>query len=74
MSTQKSERLDSSKVLEWAQRRKRFSTAQVAKTFAVRPNQASAAIAILRIKQVVERDESAGKQSNDKSSRWVFTG
>lgn len=65
-------KLDSSKVLQFAQKEKRFTTADVVKRFRTSPGQAAAAIAILRIKEVLERDQ-PGKD-DDGHSRWVFTG
>jgi hypothetical protein len=65
--------LDSNEVLKFAQRRKKFSTKQVADHFQVGFQQAAAGIAILRIKEVLERGPASTSKS-DRSSRWVYVG
>jgi hypothetical protein len=67
-------RLDSSKVLEYVKKHKNFSTAEIAKVFRAKHLQAAAAIAILRIKEVVDHGPKASSSSSDQSSRWVYTG
>lgn len=67
-------KLDSNEVLKYARRRKTFSTQQVADHFGVSKQQAAAGIAILRIKEVLERAEMAGVSNGDNSSRWTYTG
>lgn len=66
------ERLDSSRVLTYARKKKRFSTMDVANKFKVKKLQASAAIAILRIKEVIVRDDPS--KDADGVSLWVWTG
>lgn len=65
-------RLDSTKVLEWAKKKKSFTTAQVQDTFKVTKMQAAAGIAILRIKEVVE--PASPPKTDTGVSRWVYTG
>ena len=61
---------DSTDVLTWMQKRKITSTQEVADRFGIRFNQATANIAILRIKGVIERSDTP-EGSTDQSSRWV---
>lgn len=65
-------RLDSSKVAEFARKAKRFTTDSVATRFRVGKQQAAAAIAILRIKEVVQPDTPAKDPHG--SSRWAWSG
>lgn len=65
-------RLDSSKVLEWAKKKKTFTTSDVQTIFKVTKMQAAAGIAILRIKEVVEPASPA--KTDTGVSRWVYTG
>jgi hypothetical protein len=63
-------RLDSDKVLSFAKTKKRFSTDDVARKFSVGRQQAAAAIAILRLKSLLNKDpQGAGP---DGSSRWIL--
>jgi hypothetical protein len=65
---QEKKRLDSDKVLEFAKEKTNFSTDQVARKFKVPRQQAAAAIAILRLKSLLERGEP--KTAADGSSAW----
>ena len=67
-------KLDSNEVLKYARRRKTFSTQQVADHFGVSKQQAAAGIAILRIKEVLDRVEATGVSNGDDSSRWAYKG
>lgn len=71
ISTPIESRLDTARVIEYVRRRRSFTTDEVAEKFKVRRGQAAAAIAIMRIKEVVERAE---PRSRNGSSHWVFTG
>ncbi len=64
--------LDSSKVLEHVKKVKKVTTQTVADKFKVKFQQAAAAIAILRIKEVIKPD-SPSKDSNG-ISRWIWCG
>lgn len=66
------QRLDSSKVAEYAKKSKIFTTDGVATHFRVGRQQAAAAIAILRIKETVH----PGKPAKDPNgtSRWTWVG
>lgn len=57
-------------VLPYVRRRKVFSTGSVASQFNVSNGSATALVAILRIKRVIEKD---GKAS-DGTSQWRYTG
>jgi hypothetical protein len=64
--------LDSDKVLEFfKKRRKVLSTQDIATRFKVRPQQAAAAVAILRIKSAVEPAEPS--KTLEGVSRWQLT-
>lgn len=65
-------RLDSKLVLKHIKKHKHFTTDQIAEYFKKTRLQAAAAIAILRIKEVVEPDDPA--KDADGSSRWVYIG
>jgi hypothetical protein len=73
-SPDQTQRLDSKKVLAHIQKHKHFSSKQVARRFRVRLTQAVAAIAILRIKEVVEPGMPPDPDDKDQSSRWIYTG
>lgn len=66
------EKLNTQKVIEFAKKKGRFTTAQVASKFKATKMQAAACIAIMRIKEVVQRDTPGKTRSG--SSRWIFTG
>lgn len=57
-------------VLAWMAKRKVTSTKEIADRFKIRLSQATANVAILRIKKAIERVETPA-DSNDQSSRWV---
>jgi predicted HTH transcriptional regulator len=59
---------DSMEVLEYIKVRGQASTEQVAKKFKIRPTQAAANLAILRIKGAITPQGKGNGQ--DKSSRW----
>jgi hypothetical protein len=71
-SVKSTERLDSSKVAEFARRTRRFTTDRVATQFKVTRQKAAAAIAILRIKETVEPDVPAKDPAG--VSRWIWVG
>ena len=75
MSTKKSTSSDnkanSLDVLEWIKKRKLVSTNEIAAHFGIRPMQAAANVAILRIKNAVEPAQ-IPERSNDQSSRWSY--
>lgn len=65
---EETKRLDSDKVLEFAKTKDTFSTDDVARRFRVPRKQAAAAIAILRLKSLLDRGEP--RTAKDGSSAW----
>lgn len=67
-----SKRLDTTKVIEYVKKKKRFTTMDIARQFKVSKMQGAAAVSIMRIKEIVEADTPA--KTEDGVSRWVYTG
>lgn len=61
--------LDTKLVIKYVRRRKSFTTDDVARRFRVSRGQAAASVAIMRIKDVVERAHPARRRG---SSHWAF--
>jgi hypothetical protein len=68
---QQAQRLDTNQVITYVKNRKSFTTDEVATYFDVSRGQAAASIAIMRIKNVVERAVPKTKRG---SSHWTFSG
>ena len=69
-ATAKPVKVTAEDVLPYVRRRKVFSTGSVASQFNVSNGSATALVAILRIKRVIEKDGTA----SDGTSQWRYTG
>ena len=69
IKTSSGNKANSLDVLEWIKKRRIVSTNEIAAHFDIRPMQAAANVAILRIKNAVE-PAPIPERSNDQSSRW----
>ena len=59
-------------LIQFARKKKIFSTQNVMDYFKIKKQNAAACIAICRIKGVLERGKKPANSDKDQSSRWIF--